>query len=278
MSTMVLHHGPSCPDGFAAAWVASRVLGDRASYVSINYGDPVPNMDGVDTLYILDFSLPRATLLELSNGRSVVVLDHHKSAKEALSDLDGTFGLHVEFDMKRSGAMMAWNFFCPEKDPPQLIQYVQDRDLWTWKLPCSREVSAYLDLQPRTFEAWTAISLELENDLSNAFNVGSAILSFTDRKVRDLAKKSEPMRIRGYSFHGVNSSLFQSELGEAINQLYPDEPFSAVYFIKDGKKIFSLRSKKEGFDCSAVAKIFGGGGHPGAAGFSIGADANEVLA
>jgi oligoribonuclease NrnB/cAMP/cGMP phosphodiesterase (DHH superfamily) len=275
MSTEILFHGPRCPDGFASAWAAWKALGDNAKYTPINYGDPVPSLEGVDTLYILDFSFKRSTLLELVSptlGR-IVVLDHHKTAKEELVGLHGG-NLFIEFDMDKSGAMMSWEYFHPRHEPPLLIRYVQDRDLWQWKLPNSREISAYIDLQPRTFEAWQALEQMLENDdgYVRALEIGSSILSFTDEKVRSLAAKAEQTVIMGYEIHMVNSPLFQSEIGEAINKLYPEENFSVVYFIKEGKQIFSLRSKgkpgQDGFDCSSVAKVFGGGGHPGAAGFS----------
>ena len=56
--TAVIYHA-SCPDGFGAAWAAHRVLGERAQYLPMNHGDPIPQMDDDARVYILDFSFDR---------------------------------------------------------------------------------------------------------------------------------------------------------------------------------------------------------------------------
>lgn len=52
-------------------------------------------------------------------------------------------------------------------------------------------------------------------------------------------------------------------------KVFPDAPFSASYCDRgDGKRSYSLRSLGD-FDVSAVARMFGGGGHRNAAGFVV---------
>ena len=50
--TAVIYHA-SCPDGFGAAWAAHCVLGQRAQYLPMNHGDPIPQMDDDARVYIL---------------------------------------------------------------------------------------------------------------------------------------------------------------------------------------------------------------------------------
>jgi hypothetical protein len=70
MGTKVIYHG-NCNDGFCAAWVAWLKFGDKAEYISANYGDEPPPVDSEDILYIVDFSYPRDILLKLhGTGRS----------------------------------------------------------------------------------------------------------------------------------------------------------------------------------------------------------------
>jgi len=65
----------------------------------------------------------------------------------------------------------------------------------------------------------------------------------------------------------ANATVFFSEVGEALLDMNPTAPFSAYYSDRgDGKRQWGLRSRPE-FDCSVVAKAFGGGGHKQAAGF-----------
>jgi hypothetical protein len=50
-------------------------------------------------------------------------MDHHKSALEDLKGLSP----NIYFDMERSGAQLAWNYFHPGVKPPKFIQYIEDR-------------------------------------------------------------------------------------------------------------------------------------------------------
>ena len=68
---------------------------------------------------------------------STRVLDHHATAAEDLAGLP-----FVTIDLDRSGAVLAWEHFHPGRPVPLLLRYVQDRDLWRWALPRSREVNA----------------------------------------------------------------------------------------------------------------------------------------
>jgi uncharacterized protein len=273
-STMILYHA-HCPDGFCAAWVAATSLGRGPDVVSVpvQYGDPYPPEigGGIGRLFILDFSFPRETMRELAGfAREVVCLDHHKTAREALEGLDGSMpGLRVTFDMSRSGAMLAWDYFHPGDPPPVLVRYVMDRDLWTWGLPDSREFSAALAVEPRDFDRWSRLAGDLDDSaiLREFLGRGSAILAAQSAHVESLAAAAFLGDVGGHRVPVVNSPVFQSEVGERLCQLHPAAPFSATFFVRDaGVEIWSLRSRN-GFDVSAVARDLGGGGHAAAAGF-----------
>ena len=65
----------------------------------------------------------------------------------------------------------------------------------------------------------------------------------------------------------ANATVFFSEVGEKLLQNHPGFDCAAYYLDRaDGRRQWGLRSR-ENFDSSAVAKAFGGGGHPGASGF-----------
>src|SRR2546422_4504114 len=46
------------------------------------------------------------------------------------------------------------------RSPPWLLQYVQDKDLWAWKLPNSREINAGLNSYPYDFKVWDSLEKE----------------------------------------------------------------------------------------------------------------------
>lgn len=274
LDSVVLYHGPDCQDGFASAFAAWTILGDRAKYQPVQYGQPVPLTDDGADVYVVDFSFSREQLIALARrSNRVIVLDHHKTARDALAGLDGTVpGLSVTFDMEKSGAVLAWEHFHPGEPVPALLRYVQDRDLWRWALPHSREVSAALAVEPRDFGRWAEVMREFSGGGSPPMSLllrGEAILAYQARLFASLCDRAAQRDIAGYDVPSVNSPILQSEIGEELLRRNPDTKFVGVFFTADDDAvIWSLRSRPD-FDVSEVAVWYGGGGHRQAAGFRV---------
>lgn len=262
---LVLYHD-NCPDGFGAALAAWLRFGDEAEYRGVNYGQAPPDDWWARDLYILDFSYPREALARrgldesyLLNVTDFRVLDHHKTAQADLAGLS-----FATFDLARSGAGITWDVLHQGAARPPLIDYVEDRDLWRWTLPESREVSVALWSLPRTFVGWSVYL----NDVSRLAEDGVAILRYQQSLVRQMATQTVWREIGGHRVPVVNASVCFSEVGEHLCLEYPEAPFAAYYFDRaDGNRQWGTRSCN-GFDCSVVAKGYGGGGHPGAAGWT----------
>ena len=104
MKKICIYHG-NCADGFGAAWVVRKALGDIA-FVAETYQNPPPDVTGKDVIMV-DFSYKRPVLLEMAEkAHSILILDHHKTAWNDLIDLPTT--IRAIFDMNRSGAMLAY--------------------------------------------------------------------------------------------------------------------------------------------------------------------------
>ncbi|MBZ0253071.1 MAG: phosphoesterase [Candidatus Methylomirabilis sp.] len=254
--THVLYHD-QCFDGFGARFAAETALGDQAKYIPVSYGQAPPELPPDAKVAIVDFSYPREQLLELNEKvAGLVVLDHHEKAREALEGLP--FGA---FDMKRAGAGLSWAYFHPETEEPDLLKYVEDRDLWTWKMPESHEVSAAIGSYPMEFETWKNF------DLDQLRSEGQAIERYKRQLVEATADRFFWGEVDGHRVPMVQSDAnLRSEVGNELMERFPDAPFAAVYYVKNGKKEWSLRSREGGFDVNQVAKKFGGGGHKAAAG------------
>jgi oligoribonuclease NrnB/cAMP/cGMP phosphodiesterase (DHH superfamily) len=282
---LILYHA-GCADGFCAAWIAHRKFGDDADYLPVNYNEPLPDLarQGGRDLYILDFSYNRETLIQLAQtNHSVTVLDHHKTAQAALKDLQAP-GLSITFDMEKSGGRLTWEYFQSEGRPvppmdsehyrvcytaPWLVDYTEDRDLWRWKLPASKEVSATLASYQRDFKTWTMLyELARGKEIPpvELCREGAAILRYQAQLVESAVANAVEIEMDGHKVLAVNATCLVSEICE---RLAKDRPFGASYFIHgDGRKIWSLRSREGGIDVSEVAKRHGGGGHKAASGFT----------
>src|SRR6218665_1659564 len=126
---LILYHGRNCPDGFGAALAAWLYYGDSAQYLGLDHGeihtvDDLPPVQG-RAVYILDFSFAPAVLRAIDErAAKLVLLDHHKSAAEKLTGFACRCGV-LHFDMRKSGARLAWEFFHPHQTLPALFRYVE---------------------------------------------------------------------------------------------------------------------------------------------------------
>jgi len=265
MEPLVIYHA-NCADGFTAAWVCRRRLGDDCEFVAAHYQEPPPDVTD-RIVYIVDFSYPREVLLRMAEvAKKVVVLDHHETAADALKgieDEDSTGRLTTYFDMDRSGAGMTWDYFFPESPRPPLVNYVEDGDLWRFKLAGTRAYRAYLGTIPYSFEAYDEV---YRADETAILAKGEAVNAVNDAIVKDAAKHATEVEFAGYKVLCTNATTCISAIGHELGK---DHLFALTFFVRgDGKIVYSLRSKRVGgLAVNEIAKRYGGGGHKHAAGF-----------
>ena len=260
----VLYH-KYCPDGFGAAYAAWLALGDTAEYIPMQYGGSVPDMPDIEWVYLLDFSFKKKDMEMLHREygwERVILLDHHESA---LDNLEGMKNCHL--DMNESGATLSWKWFHTHEEVPLLMRYLRDRDLWKWEMPCSREVSAYIESLDFDFNVWYRFDRLLRKDFGYIVDVGDHLLRLQKKYVRNILSTATLRKIDGYNIPTINSAILQSEIGHALLEEYPTRKFAGVWYEYGKRRKWSLRSR-EGFSVKEVAKKFGGGGHPQAAGFT----------
>jgi len=259
---MVLYHA-NCNDGFGAAYSAWKLLGNRAEYIACSHGVAPPDVKGKKVV-CLDFSYNNATTKKLiKEADAFWVIDHHKSAMVELHDVSNTL-----FDMTKSGAMLAWEYFHPGKEAPKFIQYIQDRDLWKWELAYSKEFSAAFDMVPWEFEEYERF--EDDSVFDDAVKRGSYILAYSKTVIKKVCEKAQKRKFDGKDVLVVNSSHWMSEIGA---RLAPDCDFAMIWYYDHEKLGYncSLRAFHN-TDVSEIAKIFGGGGHKKASGFRLPAE------
>jgi len=258
---LIIYHR-DCPDGFCAAFVAHKKY-PSANLLGTTYGEPEPlNMLvglGLDVL-VVDYSWKREAMCRVAElTHSIQVIDHHKTAQKELEGLD-----FATFDMKRSGAGLTWDLLFPDTPRPWYVDYVEDRDLWNWKLPDTRVVSAFLMTLPHTLEAWETLdSLTVED----AVRLGSGALAHVRHYVEKVTAQVQSGHIDKYTAGVVNAAY--TNISEVCNELCAKYSIGVGWFERgDGMIQFSLRSVGE-LDVSEIAKQFGGGGHKNASGFQL---------
>lgn len=279
MSTALVIYHAQCRDGQAAAYItvsALRKAGVEVEHLPCAYGGPIPGVIGFDRVYIVDFSFKRDVLVDMcENVEFVTVLDHHKTAQADLENwADAPANLKVVFDMNRCGARIAYDHFDGESlhISRTLINYIQDRDLWTWTLTNSKQVSAWISTFGEGLDSFAALLDEYEHlGLEGVIIAGDAVIGYQKQVVDKHLKSVEVYNLLGHKVAVVNATTMISEVcHEALNK-YPEADFALSWqdLVKEKKRVFSLRGRKGGVDVSEVAKKLGGGGHASAAGFTV---------
>lgn len=268
----------NCDDGFAAAYAVWKRFGDGVDFVACQYGQDAPDVTGKDVL-IVDFSFKKDVMEGLGNrAQRIIVLDHHKTAKDELESftkmqaVGGPFmkryadrlieGVGVCFDMEKSGCRLAWEY-CFGSDPmPEWMECVEDRDLWRFAIPITKEVCIAIRSLPRDFELWDMFTTErLAND-------GVAIRRYVDMIVSNICDTAFTEVIAGHEVPVAACSYdFVSETAHELLHRNPDAPFAACLVRSHDGVTYSLRSMDDRMDVSEIAKANGGGGHRNAAGF-----------
>lgn len=284
MTEIIVYHA-NCIDGMAALWAAKHRYSDAEEYAG-RY-DQVPDLERMrgKHVVIVDFSWKRPTMEAIhAVADEMIVLDHHKSAVEDLTpfadEMVGLCTCEILFDMNRSGAGLAWDHIVADRPRPKIIDYVEDRDLWRFALPHSKEISHALASYPLTLEMFDKLATRMQHPafFGDLVAEGSAILRYHDQLVEEacatayagfLPTAYTPLETGIPIVITSNYTLF-SDIGHRLLSLHPSAPYSAcVLLAPDGKRKYSLRSEDSRADVSEVAKRFGGGGHRNAAGFEI---------
>lgn len=290
MFDVIIYHD-RCPDGSTGAVIARRHCPEAQLY-------PIrPSQDVAfshkNILYV-DVSPTLKNLRELlKTGNTITILDHHASAVEELKmqfeyaeyleynikdhDEGSAHGsAHVILDMNRSGAGLAWDFFCPGEARPLFVQYIEDHDLWRFHLPNSRTLRgafqdvSYKDLDqverlihtfPDAYQDWVRKGEGILRNLSTVVFPDLLHETGYDTIFRDAPTKVSKMcdvayisdygdwllRFTGYNFVVLYQHM-KTENGE----------MTKVSLRGDGT-----------YNLSELAREYGGGGHHNASGFRI---------
>ena len=214
-------------------------------------------------LLIVDFSYSKPVLEGIAKSTaSIQVLDHHVTAQQALEGLS-----YVTFDLKKSGAVLAWEW-AHDAPAPWLLEYVQDKDLYNWKLPGSREINAALSSYPYDFAIWDCLKQEvLEQE-------GRAILRYEQKLVEQILQEMVLVEFEGETVPCVQSAILTSQIGERLTETCA---FCLIWHDRHERRYFSLRSREGSTDVSQIAVKYGGGGHRHAAGFSVSLEGSSSL-
>jgi oligoribonuclease NrnB/cAMP/cGMP phosphodiesterase (DHH superfamily) len=275
---LVIYHG-KCSDGFGSALAAYTYFkptdgknknGKMVEYFGASFYQAPPDVTGKNVI-ICDFSYKSAvTATLLEQASKLVILDHHKSAESELKSVPDENKI---FDMTHSGAYITWRYFFGNTPVPTGILYIEDNDIWTKKMPMTREVTSYIYSLPFEFTEYEKILDDVF--LTNiAMQVGTGMVKQNDIYISQALMHCCPKFVAvGSTYYFVvhcNSTVLKSEIGNTCLTKFMNADFSTIYSVGDDEFFFSMRSMDDRADVSLIASKFGGGGHRNASGMSSG--------
>jgi len=297
--TIVLYH-KSCNDGIAAAWAVHQKLkdvpGEEVSYLSYQYGDALPAEVWGNHVIMVDLSLPRTMFDAIcTEVASILIIDHHKTAKALESTIRPVTGYSDYMDLRRqgkntflylnqhySGAVLAWSFFndipnLSEETPlPEALSLIQDYDLWKHKLVHTRSFNAWLSAGCLSIERFDSALNEDGTVKPEILETGRTLVEYDHRIALGVARTyTRPVVWNGIEVATVNAPAHLRN--EVADLLMKDYPVVVCYTVRKDKIVYSLRSNED-VDVSSIAEQFGGGGHVSAAAFSVISENGELRA
>jgi oligoribonuclease NrnB/cAMP/cGMP phosphodiesterase (DHH superfamily) len=266
-----------------AAWAVWHAALGFTFYPGVyNEEPPWSLIENASEVLLVDFSYKRAVMEEICNrNQKVTVLDHHKTAEADIRPLLETGKVLGEFDMDRSGALIAWNWFHGFCDPPLMLKnidlvdrYQQGRDTrasaalrsFPHDLSHHHKGAEWCDLM----EVWDYLMNDAHYEKLR--QEGEPILRDYRQKVNAILPNATTMNIGGYKNVPVVNApyAFASALANELAYSSKDG-IAASWFVNDKSKVvFSMRTAGwSDVDVSAIAVLYGGGGHHKAAGFEL---------
>jgi oligoribonuclease NrnB/cAMP/cGMP phosphodiesterase (DHH superfamily) len=287
MNTLVVTHSADL-DGVCSQEIARKALGTNGViYLGFDYGQPIPDLTPYDTVYLIDISFPRAEM-ERWQGK-MVWIDHHRSAIEEMAGLD-IRGYRID---GVAACRLAWQWFMtwnvsrnpianydatlPEKadyvdrkvSEPYVVQLLGEYDVWDFR--DANVVPFQLGMLAESSPDWNLLfsqpAVNPSGYVASLIVKGRAIQSFTtEQNAKVAAKCAFTLQWEGLTFLALNCATFNSST--LLSATKPEhDALMGFYWDGTAWKV-SLRHApgKEHHNLGALAKTFGGGGHPGAAG------------
>lgn len=259
MKTIVIHDNDA--DGWTSAAIVGRFLNGVINIPLESSKQKDFKVPDCDTLYVVDLSLSKDEVIRLKNtGTKVTIIDHHGTS-EWIKEYGGVH------DINHSACMLTWLHLFPTQEAPDFVKYVEDRDLWKFSLPKSRQVGYYLS-------QFRFTSLELVNDLIENFTgsnlerydiIYDALIARCNNRVDSWKKDPLYIYIDEQRIPIIELVNDISECMQWFRDVLNKDTVASFRVANPGRIVVSLRGK----DSRRIAEKYGGGGHDQAAGFSL---------
>lgn len=235
---------------------------------------------GHDTCFITDISIKDdlASEIDREYENNFKLFDHHKTAlKLNKYDWCTVETENNDTGLMTSGTELFSKYLIDHKyldvDVSDFVRIVTDYDTWRWSTlgkegQVSKDINDLVYLYGRErFETWCIRSIE-SGRFPRFDQESSLMLSFNRNEIEKYIKEKDKtiiVKYNGEYMYGVVfADKYISELGNELCKLNRELDYIAI--VNMSTRSVSYRTIKDDVDMGMIAKKYGGGGHPKAAG------------
>lgn len=246
-----------------------------AKLIGYDYGRPLEYIPDGQDIIMADVSLPMIQMGELARrSNSFTYIDHHETAIREFKSLGLSADIKGVFDLNFSACEIAWEFCYPGVPSPRAVRLLGMYDTWR------NHRTEMWDTEILPFQygmRWVQNPDEFPKEVlypnladycDEYIRDGKTILKYQKIQNRKDCKYAFETVAFGHRVIAMNSTVFNSQLFESVYDPTKHE-MMMVFCFNQGQWKFSLYSTKSDIHCGELAKLYGGGGHKGAAGFSV---------
>ena len=288
-------------DGIGCAILAKIAFGNDVDITFCNYDNIDKSVrEFLETnpstrCYITDISINKelANQINSNEDSNVTLLDHHPTALH-LNCFNWCF-VHVfedeERDLKICGTKLFYEYLLyfdtiERTDAlDRFCEIVRNWDTWRWDTMgeeglISKKINSLVWLYGRNkFMEWAIDQIESET-FPYLDSTSITLLDYNQKSIDNyILEKDSQMtlhHVAGKICGVVFIERYSSEVGNTLCKLHPDIDFVAM--INMGRNKIEYRTIKDDINLGKdVAALFGGGGHPKAAGSQFSSDINDEI-
>lgn len=294
MKNYIIYHNADL-DGFCSCVIAKRrlmfngVLESNIEMIGWNYGNPIPDIPNKSNVIMTDISFPKDNMLLLELHCNLIWIDHHKTAIDDSEEL----GYHLCAGSRKVGdsaSLLAWKFFFPYEDIPEVVYWVDRYDVWkkedqnrpeaNWKMVMEAQQGMRLSMNNPdvAFDEWLWL-FDDNSSMETIMQDGELIMRFEEKSNQIRCSKAFDLVFEGHKFAVVNNTLAGSSV---LNSYARSDHDGLMVFSYHGKKqkwdvsLYGNELSSQQVDLSVIAKKYGGGGHANACGFMVD-NINEII-
>lgn len=290
MSKVCFYHGSDL-DGLCSAAIVKYAHPEVILY-PMEYNQPSHDVTGLvdrgDEVFVVDFTLqPFEEMAKLTMVSELVWIDHHQTT---MADYD-KFLIEKKIRPVKgsriigmSACELTWMYFYPETTIPYSVWLLGRYDVWDHQasetiMPFQYGMNLVYE-QPENTEFWGSIfNSQRDSELiQGIIRDGRTIIKYRDKLNKKICEyQMFESKLMDYNCICVNRALCGSSVFDSVWDPEKYDMMAVFYVCARGAWNVSLYTTRPEINVGEIAKLYGGGGHAGAAGFKCSLLPFEVI-